>query len=93
MQRQTAKLEEQFRESARLEREIRANLFYMRAFAEAYPNEEIVQQLAGQMPWWHNCVLLDNVKRSEECIVFSAGTSSTVGAGMTWSTRSRATFK
>lgn len=40
----------------------RTNLLYMRAFAEAYPDEEFVQQLAGQIPWFHNCVLLDKVK-------------------------------
>lgn len=38
------------------------NLKYMRAFAEAYPDEQIVQQLAAQIPWFHNCVLLDKVK-------------------------------
>jgi len=37
----------------------RANLFCMRAFAEAYPNEEIVQQLAAQMPWWHDVVITE----------------------------------
>ncbi len=37
----------------------RTNLLYMRAFAEAYPDEQIVQQAAGQIPWFHNCVLLD----------------------------------
>jgi predicted nuclease of restriction endonuclease-like (RecB) superfamily len=36
----------------------RTNLLYMRAFAEAYPDEAIVQQPAGQIPWFHNCVLL-----------------------------------
>src|SRR6516164_2213399 len=30
------------------------NLKYMRAFAEACPNEQIVQQLATQIPWFHN---------------------------------------
>uniref|UniRef100_B8HZ13 DUF1016 domain-containing protein n=1 Tax=Cyanothece sp. (strain PCC 7425 / ATCC 29141) TaxID=395961 RepID=B8HZ13_CYAP4 len=40
----------------------RTNLLYMRAFAEAYPDLQIVQQLAGQIPWFHNCVLLDKVK-------------------------------
>ncbi len=38
------------------------NLNYMRSFSEAYPDEEIVQQLAAQIPWFHNCVLLDKVK-------------------------------
>jgi predicted nuclease of restriction endonuclease-like (RecB) superfamily len=35
----------------------RANLLYMRAFAEAWQDEEIVQQLAGQLPWFHNTSL------------------------------------
>ena len=42
------------------------NLKYMRAFAEAYPDEGFVQQVAAQMPWFHNCVLLDKVKQDPE---------------------------
>ena len=38
------------------------NLKYMRAFAEAYPDESIVQQPVAQIPWGHNCILLDKVK-------------------------------
>jgi predicted nuclease of restriction endonuclease-like (RecB) superfamily len=38
------------------------NLKYMRAFAEAWPEESIVQQAAAQIPWFHNCTLLDKVK-------------------------------
>jgi predicted nuclease of restriction endonuclease-like (RecB) superfamily len=38
------------------------NLKYMRAFADAYPDEAIVQQAAAQIPWFHNCILLDKVK-------------------------------
>ncbi|AFY92428.1 PDDEXK nuclease domain-containing protein [Chamaesiphon minutus] len=41
------------------------NLKYMRAFAEAYPEDEFVQQLVAQIPWGHNVVLLDRVKDSE----------------------------
>ncbi len=37
------------------------NLKYMRAFAAAWPDEAIVQQLAAQLPWFHNCVLLDKI--------------------------------
>jgi predicted nuclease of restriction endonuclease-like (RecB) superfamily len=37
------------------------NLKYMRAFAAAWPSRRFVQQLAAQMPWFHNCVLLDRV--------------------------------
>ncbi len=42
------------------------NLKYMRAFAEAWPDESIVQQAAAQIPWFHNCVLIERVKDSEE---------------------------
>jgi len=44
----------------------RTNLLYMRAFSEAWPDESIVQQAAGQLPWFHNCVLLDKVKQPTE---------------------------
>ncbi len=40
----------------------RANLFYMRAFAEAYPDEQIVQQIVGRLPWGHNVVILTKFK-------------------------------
>lgn len=40
------------------------NLGYMKAFAEAWPEEEILQQAAAKLPWFHNCVLLDKVKLS-----------------------------
>lgn len=43
----------------------RSNLLSMRAFAEAYPEASIVQQLVGQIPWGHNVLLLNRVKRSE----------------------------
>jgi predicted nuclease of restriction endonuclease-like (RecB) superfamily len=38
------------------------NLKYMRAFAGAWPDAEIVQQVAAQIPWFHNCTLLDKLK-------------------------------
>ena len=38
----------------------RSNLFYMRGFAEAWP-EPIVQQAVGQLPWGHITVLLDKL--------------------------------
>ncbi len=37
------------------------NLNYMRAFAEAWPDIAFVQQLAAQIPWFHNCMLLDRL--------------------------------
>lgn len=42
------------------------NLKYMRSFAEAYPDQQFVQQLAAQIPWFHNCVLLEKVKDPAE---------------------------
>lgn len=43
----------------------RANLLYMRAFAEAWADEQIVQQAVGQLPWGHNVLLLNRVKNAE----------------------------
>jgi predicted nuclease of restriction endonuclease-like (RecB) superfamily len=42
------------------------NLGYMKAFAEAWPDEAILQQLVAKLPWGHNVRLLDYVKTSEE---------------------------
>ncbi|TWH54416.1 LOW QUALITY PROTEIN: putative nuclease of restriction endonuclease-like (RecB) superfamily [Dulcicalothrix desertica PCC 7102] len=42
------------------------NLKYMRAFAEVYLDEQFVQQAAAQIPWFHNCVILDKVKNNVE---------------------------
>lgn len=42
------------------------SLKYMRAFARAWPREEIVQQVAAQLPWGHNMHLLDTVKARAE---------------------------
>ena len=42
------------------------NLKYMRAFAEAWPDGEFVQQAAAQIPWFHNCTLLDKVAAPQE---------------------------
>lgn len=42
------------------------NLKYMRKFAETYRNASIVQQLAAQIPWFHNCVILDQIFDPDE---------------------------
>lgn len=42
------------------------NLKYMRAFAQAWPEAEFVQQAAAQMPWFHLCTLIDKLKTREE---------------------------
>jgi predicted nuclease of restriction endonuclease-like (RecB) superfamily len=41
------------------------NLKYMRAFAEAWADEKFVQQVAAQLPWFHNCTVLDRVKAAK----------------------------
>jgi predicted nuclease of restriction endonuclease-like (RecB) superfamily len=38
------------------------NLRYMRAFAEAWPDPAILQQLIAKLPWGHNLRVLDRVK-------------------------------
>jgi len=42
------------------------NLKYMRAFAEAWPEAEFVQQAAARLPWFHLCTLIDKLKTREE---------------------------
>jgi len=42
------------------------NLRYMRAFAEAYPNPEMVQQVVAEIPWGHHVRLLDRTKDPKE---------------------------
>lgn len=44
----------------------RANLMYMRSFAEAWASEEIVQRLVGQIPWGQNITLITKLKSKEE---------------------------
>ncbi len=38
------------------------NLKYMRAFAEAWPDEDFVQQAAARLPWFHNVTVIERVK-------------------------------
>lgn len=42
------------------------NLKYMRAFAAAWPNSEIVQRHVAQLSWRHNITLLHKLKTTEE---------------------------
>ncbi|MGH9343762.1 MAG: PDDEXK nuclease domain-containing protein [Terriglobia bacterium] len=52
----------------------RTNLLYMRAFAEAWPEESFVQQVVGQIPWGHNLRILASVKAREEREWYIRGT-------------------
>ena len=49
----------------------RANLMYMRSFAENWPDAAIVQQAVGQLPWGHNLVLLTKLKDSAERLAYA----------------------
>jgi predicted nuclease of restriction endonuclease-like (RecB) superfamily len=53
----------------------RANLMYMRAFAAAWPDEKIVQQAVGQLPWGHNLVLLSQLKDPAQRLAYAESAS------------------
>lgn len=38
----------------------------MRAFAEAYPNEQIVQAPLAQITWYHSTAFIEKVKLTEQ---------------------------
>jgi predicted nuclease of restriction endonuclease-like (RecB) superfamily len=50
------------------------NLKYMRAFAEAWPDEDFVQQVAAQLPWFHNGTILAKLKNLAERIWYAQQT-------------------
>jgi predicted nuclease of restriction endonuclease-like (RecB) superfamily len=41
------------------------NLKYMRAFAEAWPDGQFVQEVLAQLPWYHQLALLDKLPSAE----------------------------
>jgi excisionase family DNA binding protein len=47
------------------------NLKYMPRFAQVWNDDEFVQQVAAQLPWFHNCVLLDKVADDNERIWYA----------------------
>ncbi len=49
----------------------RANLMYMRAFAEAWSEGVIVQQAVGRLPWGHNIVLLTKLKDPAQRLAYA----------------------
>lgn len=52
----------------------RTNLLYMRSFAQAWSEEQIVQQAVGQLPWGHNLVLITKLKTEEERLAYAQKT-------------------
>lgn len=49
----------------------RRNLGYMRAFAEAWPEQAIVQQLVARIPWGHVVRILDKVPDAQERLFYA----------------------
>jgi predicted nuclease of restriction endonuclease-like (RecB) superfamily len=43
----------------------RSNLKYMRVYADSWQDGSIGHQLGGQIPWRHNCLILDKLKDPE----------------------------
>jgi predicted nuclease of restriction endonuclease-like (RecB) superfamily len=52
----------------------RSNLMYMRAFAEAWPDESIVQAALGQITWYHNIALLEKLKDGQQRLWYARQT-------------------
>lgn len=44
----------------------RRNLIYMRSFFDFIGEDQKMQQLAAQIPWWHNVVILTKIKDRNE---------------------------
>ncbi|HQD14889.1 MAG TPA: DUF1016 N-terminal domain-containing protein [Ottowia sp.] len=42
------------------------NLKYMRAFAQAWPDQAFVQEVLAQLPWYHQLALLDKLQSTHE---------------------------
>ena len=50
------------------------NLKYMRAFAEAWPEVEFVQEVLAQITWYHNLTLLEKLDRQEYRVWYAKAT-------------------
>ena len=50
------------------------NLFYMKQFAEAYPEFAILQQAAAKLPWGHNMVLIDKLDELDKRLWYARKT-------------------
>jgi len=50
------------------------NLKYMRAFAAAWPDREVVQGALAQVTWYHNLTLLEKLDQAEDRLWYAART-------------------
>lgn len=48
------------------------NLKYMRAFAAAWPDPEVVQARLAQLPWYHHIALLEKLSDTEQRLWYAA---------------------
>jgi predicted nuclease of restriction endonuclease-like (RecB) superfamily len=46
------------------------NIFYMRKFAEIYPDFLFVQQAAAQIPWFHNVAIMQSISEHSERLFY-----------------------
>lgn len=60
------------------------NLKYMRAFAEARPDPQFVQEVLAQLPWYHQLALLDKLPDHESRTWYASGRSSMAGRATCW---------
>lgn len=60
------------------------NLKYMRAFAEAWPDESFVQEVLAQLPWYHQLALLDKLPGPETRRWYAAKATEHNGRAMCW---------
>lgn len=51
------------------------NLKYMAKFASLYPDEQIVQEVLAQIPWYQNIALMDKVKSIDASLWYAKQTS------------------
>lgn len=50
------------------------NLKYMRAFAEAWPDRAIVQEVLAQITWYHNLALMENLDSNDSRLWYAKKT-------------------
>lgn len=47
-----------------------ANLHNMRRFAERFADLEFLQQVAGELPWYHHVLLMERIKEHQERVFY-----------------------
>lgn len=50
----------------------RSNLMYMRSFSDTWSRDEIVQAPLGQLPWYHQIALMEQLKSRSDRLAYAA---------------------